>query len=120
MKIDTGDDSQIIVTLSKQDYRRYTDLKGNPSLGPLLANQVVVPAILEAVVEIRKTSEDEIELEMRKKWFRSITKKLEDSKIDPRSSEVSAFDAVQTILRLPLRRSLEGLYRLDPLDDAEQ
>jgi|688.fasta_scaffold73503_3 hypothetical protein len=120
MKIDTGDDNQIIVTLSKQDYRRYTDLKGNPSLGPLLANQVVVPAILEAVVEIRKTSEDEIELEMRKKWFRSITKKLEDSKIDPRSSEVSAFDAVQTILRLPLRRSLEGLYRLDPLDDAEQ
>ena len=120
MKIDTGDESQIIVTLSKQDYRRYTDLKGNPALGPLLANQVVVPAILEAVVEIRRTTEEEFELEMRKKWFRSIVKKLEDSGIDPRSSEVSAFEAVQTLLRLPLRRSLEGLDRLDPLEDSEQ
>lgn len=120
MKIDTGDDSQIIVTLSKQDYRRYTSLKGNPKLGPLLANQVVVPAILEAVVEIRRTEEADFELEMRKKWFRSITKKLEDSGIDPRSGEVSAFEAVQTILRLPLRRSLEGLDMLDPIDDSAQ
>jgi hypothetical protein len=120
MKIDTGDDRQIIVTLSKQDYRRYTDLKANPALGPLLANQVVVPAILEAVVEIRRTSEEELEIEMRKKWFRSITKKLEDSGIDPRSNEMPAFEAVQTILRLPLRRSLEGLDRMDPIDDSGQ
>lgn len=117
MKVDTGDDRFIIATLSKQDYERYTSLKGNPTLGPLLANQVVVPALFEAVSEMKKTDEEELALDMDKKWFRSIRKKLTDFEIDIRSNDVSVSEAVQTILKLPLRRSLESLNKIDPIDE---
>ena len=116
MKLDTTVDL-IIATLSQKDYDRYTDLKADPKLGPLLANQVVVPALLEAVHEIQGTSEDEFEVEMTKRWFRSVYKKLDDSGIKIRNSETSAIEAVQAILRLPLRRSLEGLIQMNPLEE---
>src|SRR6185312_2313301 len=86
MTLDTTGD-KIVATLSKQDYARYTDLKGDPALGPLLANQVVIPALLEGVHEIRDTPEDEYELEMEKKWFRSVSKKLSDLGVNLRSPE---------------------------------
>ena len=114
MKLDSSGDL-ISATLSQKDYDRYTDLKADPKLGPLLANQVVVPALLEAVHEIQGTSEGEFEMEMTKRWFRSIFKKLDDSGIKIRTSETSAVEAVQAILKLPLRRSLEGLIQMNPL-----
>ena len=116
MKLDTSGD-RIIATLSKKDYDRYTDLKADPNLGPLLANQVVVPALLEAVHEIRETAEEEFELEMAKRWFRSIYKKLNDVGIKIRTADTSAVEAVQTLLKLPLRRSLEGLIQMNPMDE---
>lgn len=117
MTLDMNED-RIVATLSKRDYDRYTDLKPDPSLGPLLANQVVVPALLEAVHEIRATDEDNLEVEMAKRWFRSIYKKLSDMGLDVRSSHTSILEAVQALLKLPLRRSLEGLMQLNPLEDS--
>jgi hypothetical protein len=116
MKLDTNEDL-IVATLSQKDYDRYTDLKADPKLGPLLANQVVVPALIEAVHEIQRTSEDEFEVEMSKRWFRSVYKKLDDSDIKIRNTETSAVEAVQAILKLPLRRSLEGIMQMNPLEE---
>lgn len=116
MKLDTSGE-RLIATLSQKDYDRYTDLKADPNLGPLLANQVVVPALLEAVHEIHDTSDDDFELEMAKRWFRSIFKKLEDDGINIRTADTSAVEAVQLLLKLPLRRSLEGLIQMNPMDD---
>lgn len=116
MRLDTNDD-RIVATLSQKDYDRYTDLKADPALGPLLANQVVVPALLEAVHEIRDTDEENLEFEMTKRWFRSLYKKLEDLGIDVRNPNTPVIEAAQTLLRLPLRRSLEGLIQLNPMDD---
>jgi len=116
MKIDTSGDL-ISATLSQKDYDRYTDLKADPKLGPLLANQVVVPALLEAVHEIQLTSEGELEVEMTKRWFRSVYKKLDDSGVKIRNTETSVMEAVQAILKLPLRRSLEGLIQMNPLEE---
>lgn len=116
MTLDTTGD-KIVATLSQKDYDRYTDLKGDPALGPLLANQVVIPALLEGIHEIRDTPEDDFELEMAKRWFRSVFKKLADLGVDLRSSDTSSIEAVQTVLKLPLRRSLEGLIQMNPLEE---
>jgi hypothetical protein len=116
MKVDTSGD-RIVVTLSQMDYARYTDLKADPKLGPLLSNQVVVPALLQAVNEIRETKEEDLDLEMTKRWFRSVFKKLEDLGIKIRSSDTSVIEAVQSVLRMPLRRSLEGLIQINPLEN---
>lgn len=118
MTVDLQED-KIAVTLSKVDYSRYTDLKGDPALGPLLANQVVVPAMLEALHEMRNLPEDEFQLDMRKRWFRSVHKKILDLDIDIRMTDKPTLEILQALLKLPLRRSLEGLIRVNPLDDEE-
>lgn len=111
VELDTTGD-RIVATLAQNDFDRYTDLKGDPSLGPLLANQLVFPAILEAVHEIKSTSEEDFEYEMGRRWFRSIVKKLDELKVDLRRDDSSALRAAQELLRLPLRRSLVNLLEI--------
>jgi hypothetical protein len=117
MLLDTSGD-KLVATLSQNDYDRYIELKPDPALGSLLANQVVLPALIEAVYDIKRTSEDEWDLEMGKRWFRSIVRKLEDRDIDVRVSTNSVMEIVQSLLALPLRRSLEGLLHLTAVDDT--
>ena len=115
MMVET-DDEKIVVTLSKVDYSRYVDLKADPALGPLLANQVVIPAMLEVLHEMRGLSDDDFELDMQKRWFRSVYKKVRDLGIDIRATEKQPLEILQILLRLPLRRSLEGLIQINPLE----
>jgi len=116
MTLDTSGD-RIVVTLSQKDYERYTDLKADPQLGPLLGNQVVVPALIEAVHEIRGASEENFEFDMMRRWFRSVVKKLADNGIDVRKPDKPVLQIVQQLLQLPLRRSLEGLIQMNPAED---
>lgn len=116
MMLNTEED-RIVVTLSRSDYSRYTELKGDPAIGPLLANQVVIPALQEAMHEMKADDEGEFELDLSKRWFRSVHRKLEEQGIDIRSTETSVIEAVQSLLKLPLRRSLEGLIQMNPLDE---
>jgi hypothetical protein len=118
MVVDLQDD-KIVVTLSQADFTRYTDLKADPSLGPLLANQVVVPALLEALHEMRSLSDDEFEMDMQKRWFRSMHKKIADIGIDIRADDKPVMEVLQLLLKLPLRRSLDGLIRVNPLDSEK-
>jgi hypothetical protein len=117
MSLDTSG-NRIVANLAQNDYDRYTDLKADPKLGALLANQVVVPAILEAIHEIRGTPEEDFEIEMSKRWFRSIVKKFEDTGVDIRSDDLSPVEAAQKVLRLPLRRSLESILQMNPLEEG--
>lgn len=116
MQLDMGGD-KIVATLSQRDYDRYTELKADPKMGALIANQVVVPALLEAVHEMKGVGDDELSVEMTKRWFRSVSKKLDDLGVKVRSPDVSAIHAVQTLLKLPLRRSLEGIILMNPLEE---
>lgn len=118
MTVDTSGD-RIIATLAKHDFERYTDLKADPSIGPLLANQIVIPALLEALHEIANTDEEEMDVEMDRRWFRSIVEKLRNEGIDLSLPETTPLEALQTILRLPLRRTLDGLRSINALDDSE-
>jgi hypothetical protein len=113
------DGHRIDATLSQRDYDRYTALKADPSVGPLLANQVIVPAILEALYYIKATSEEDFEMEMDRRWFRSVYRKLEEAGMNLRESTSDPLLALQVLLRLPLRRSLEGMIQLNPLEETE-
>ena len=115
MKLDTSDD-RIVATLSQADYDSYRDLKGDPAVVPVLANQVVVPALTHAVEYIKNTEKDELSLEREKRWFRSILNKLGELGIDLHSNDMPTGEVVQVILQLPLRRSLTGLTTLASLE----
>lgn len=115
MTLDTTDD-RIVVTLARSDYRRYVDLKGDPRLGSLLANQLVVPALIEAVHEIKATIEQDDDVEMNKRWYRSIVHKLDQLRIDVRKDDTSAIETAQFLLSFPVRRSLQGLIEITAED----
>ncbi|MDX2261281.1 MAG: hypothetical protein SFU84_06245 [Gemmatimonadales bacterium] len=115
LKLDTSGDL-LNVTLSQSDYARYVELKGDPSLGALLANQIVVPVLVEAVHEIKATPAEEIELEMQKRWYRSIVRKFEVLDLDVMGGDTPAVELTQILLQLPLRRSLEGLIQITEMD----
>ncbi len=59
-------------------------------------------------------------MEMHKRWFRSISKKLDDLGINIRDSDDPTLKATQLLLQLPLRRSLEGLIRLNPMEEKNE
>lgn len=116
MVLDTTGD-RIVATLSQSDYKAYTNLKGDPNLVQLLANQVVVPALFQAIGEIKDTPADDRGQEMDKRWYRSVIRKLEDNGMSV--GEMPVNDMVQVLLKWPLRRSLVGLLHLTAADDAE-
>ena len=117
MLVNTHDDI-ILVTLSQNDYDKYTDLKADPAFGPLLANQVVVPALLEGLHEIKAAGEADFDEGMAHRWYRSVYKKLMDSGIDLRKQDQSVLEALQTLLQLPLRRSLHTLMQIDSSEES--
>ena len=118
MLVDTNADI-ILATLAQNDYDKYIDLKGDPIFVPLLVNQVVVPVLLEAVHEIRDVGDEDFEESMAaRRWYRSVYKKLFDSGVDLRKQDKTALDALQTLLQLPLRRSLHSLMQIGSLEEA--
>lgn len=115
--VDTASDV-IVVTLSKSDFDRYTCLKSDPSLGPLLANQVIIPVLLEAIHEIQDASEENYEEGKLIRWYRSLDQKLRTLGIDLRNKEVPPIEAVQKLLELPFRRSFSGLLQITSKEDT--
>lgn len=109
---------KLIATLSKSDYDHYVELRGDPALGPLLANQVAFPVLIESVHELKNTPEDDVEIEMAKRWYRSIAMKLTTLGINIRRPDASAIEAAQALLSLPLRRSLAGLFTITDIEGA--
>lgn len=118
MIVDTNGDV-VVAKLSQGDYDKYTDLKADPTFVPLLVNQVVVPVLLEAIHEIRDVDDDEFQEGMAaRRWYRSLYKKLSDTGVDLRKQDKSALDALQTLLQLPLRRSLHSLMQIGTLEES--
>ena len=107
-------EQKLVAELSQSDYERYVDLKGDTSLIPLLANQVVVPALMEAISTIRTIEPDSAanDEHMELRWFRSLSARLKHLNLDLTNSDVSTVKAVQVLIDLPLRRSLAELAKL--------
>jgi hypothetical protein len=113
MKVELGE-PKIVAELSQEDYERYADLKRDTGLLPLLANQVVVPALMEALAEVKRVGpeSDEHDGMMELLWFRSISARLKQLSIDIGNDSMRVAEAVQLLTELPLRRSLAGLFQL--------
>lgn len=111
MDLDTSGD-RIVATLSKGDFKRYADLRADSTIVPLLANQVVVPALVQALVEMAadQTEEQRDEAKARSRWYRSVAKRLEELKIDLQQGTHTPLYAAQVLLGEPLRRSLATLF----------
>jgi len=120
MKVILGE-PKIVAELSRADYRRYVDLKRDTTLLPLLASQVVVPALMEAVARIKSMApaSEGYEENMELRWFRSITAKIKERKINVWHEDTQAARVVQNLLDLPLQRSLTGLLLLAADDEEE-
>lgn len=118
MIVDTIGD-KITATLSQIDYDQYTHLRGDPALVSLLSNQVVVPALLQALFEMAMDGDESVEEGMSRRWYRSVDAKLTQIGINLRQRTHTPLDAVQALLRGPLRRSLADLMRATTEDDAE-
>jgi hypothetical protein len=107
-------EQKLVAELSQADYERYVDLRGDTSIVPLLSTQVVVPALMEAVSTIRNLEPGSAghQEHMELRWFRSLSMKLTQLGIDVAHSEYSTTRIVQTVIEMPLRRSLEGLIAI--------
>lgn len=116
MTVETDAD-QILATLSRQDYDRYTNLKSDPTIAPLLANQIMVPILVEALDRMKGSGEDEHDEAMQLRWYRSVIRKLHEHGIDIRGGAVSGLQATQALLGLPVRRSLHQLLSLTAIGD---
>jgi hypothetical protein len=108
MAVETSAD-RIIATLSQGDYDQYSDLRGDPRLAPVLANQVVLPALLHAVFEMASDNEETYSDGMSRRWYRSVDAKLRKMNLNIRQGQTPPLEAVQRLLQGPLRRSLTGL-----------
>jgi hypothetical protein len=119
MLVDTTGD-RIVATLSQHDYEQYTNLRGDPMLASLLSNQVVVPVLLQALFEMATDRNEAIEEGMARRWYRSLDAKLTNMGVDLRGGTQTPLDALQKLLRSPLRRSLVGLAQATAEDDDQQ
>lgn len=120
MKVLLGE-QKIVAELARSDYQRYVELKRDITLLPLLANQVVVPALMEAVARVKVCGpeSESYEENMELRWFRSITAKVKERKINLWHEDTQVAYVVQNLLELPLRRSLSELAQLAADEEEE-
>lgn len=106
---------RILVELPPADHQRYKELRADPTMWGLLASNIVLPAVLQAISHLGRLSPDELEeAKAGRRWCRCLTARLEKNRVVPASSPEDIFRAVQEILREPIRHSLEDLLNQRP------
>jgi len=73
-------DDKIMINLNDKTYDAYKDLKSDSVLKRYLAAVIVFPVLIEALSLIRPQSEESDHAD--KRWYRMITKKLDDKNIN--------------------------------------
>jgi hypothetical protein len=114
MKVNCSAD-RIIVDLPPTEFARYRELRADPSIRGLLATTVVLPALLDAFFYLRTLGEELDEFKADHRWCRCVIARLERLNIDlvnPNTESGICLEAVQTLLREPLKRELEDLSQL--------
>lgn len=114
MKVNCFGD-RILVELPTGEFDRYRELRADPAIRGLLATTVVLPALLDAFFYLRTPGLDLDDFKADHRWSRCVLGRLERMEIDvtnPQSESGVCLEAAQTLLREPLRRSLEDLNGL--------
>ena len=112
---------RILVTLPPSDFERYKLLRSGPAVRGLLANTVVLPALLQSFNYLRALEPEEFQrFENEHRWTRSVIPRLEQMSIDLRAGRATddvSLRASQKLLHGPLARSLADVQNL--IDSVE-
>lgn len=101
---------RIEVELAQTDYDNYIALRADPTLHGMIASNVIMPAVLQAVNYLgRMDSEGLQDAKDNQRWCRCLMSRLEYHKVPPASEPHDVFIVVQEILRDPIRRGLDDL-----------
>lgn len=103
---------KLIAMLPSKLHDQYLELKDNKSCSSILTSMLVIPVLTEGLTEILNNWDNKGSIS--EKWFNILWQKLEDMKIDLKST--SPFVAAQTILDLPYGRSSEELKHLSGVE----
>ena len=112
---------RIIVVLPAEEYANYVALRGGKLMAGVLANAVVLPALLQALHYLRRLDEVTLsEFKSSHRWSRLVLRKLEEMDLNVLNGDDGAtcLLAAQRLLHGPLRRSLADLHSL--LEDPDR
>lgn len=117
------DGERITAKLAQDDYSTYTAFKHDPAYKTLVMHQVVIPALLHALNDVMQMSpEDYQDARDSRRWMRSLDMACQRTglSLHPSIAGISGLDILQTLLRLPLRRSLTAINDIakDTQDEA--
>jgi hypothetical protein len=110
------EDNRIIATLPPQEYHQYCQLRGGETMAGVLANAVVLPALIQSFHYLRRLDGMTLsEFAADHHWARLVLPRLEQLNVqlfDQSDDGSVCLTAAQELLRGPLRRSLEDLVGL--------
>jgi hypothetical protein len=107
---------RILVTLPPDDFEQYKLLRSGPGVRGLLANAVVVPALLQSFNYLRALDPEDFQrFKDEHRWTRSVVPRLDRIGIDLRAGNAAddiSLRAAQKLLHDPLGRSLTDVQNL--------
>lgn len=105
--------SKIRVALTKANFDAYVFLRQSQALHPVLSACIIVPALVDVIEEIRRSSIDKaLGAYAERRWFLVLAKRLRELKIDPDDPDSfvdSSLKIAHELLGQPVPASLEGL-----------
>jgi hypothetical protein len=104
MQIDLLTGPKIRVILSKPDFARYKELKGNDALSVVLSTSIVLPVLVETLNAIKGAESDQME---GLRWYRVLTRRMAALRL---KKDGDSLIAVQRLLELPIKRTLATAY----------
>ncbi len=113
--IDMDDNNKIMVRLQKKDYQNYSELgRGVSDYTPILHSMIIIPALTH-VFDILKSDIETFHSYEDKRWFKSLSKKIESLNKKMDYDELKNQDSLslaQEIIESPLEPALKNLLSL--------
>ena len=106
---------KINVYLNSDLYDEYRKLREFPDLRLYLSTTIVMPAVIEALYEIKNNPE----LDRDKRWVTSIERVLKKMNIDLYSTEYSCYSIANLIFKNGIEASLLSLEKFYNIEDKE-
>lgn len=106
---------KINVYLNSDLYDEYRKLREFPDLRLYLSTTIVMPAVIEALYEIKNNPE----LDRDKRWVTSIERVLKKMNIDLYSTEYSCYSIANLIFKNGIETSLLSLEKFYNIEDKE-
>ena len=114
MAVDCEGD-RITIKLPPAEFDRYKELRSDATLHGLLANSVILPALMDGIFYLRSLGAELEDFKAKHRWSRCLLARLDALQIsaaDPGTESSRCLEAAQILLQGPLKRSLDKLSEL--------